>query len=255
MPASFPSLKGRTYLIFGATSGIGRATALALADSGAHVVLTGRREPEGQAVLRDVTSRGVKGLFIKGDVTDEAHIKHAVEQAVSLTGTLHGAFNNAGVELANLPTTEATADAYRRVFDINVLGVLLAMKHEIPALKPGGSIVNTASIAARIGMPGAGIYIASKHAVLGFTRSAALETAKQGIRINTVSPAAIETEMLDRFTGNRHPDAVAYMTNLHPIGRLGKPEEIAHPVLFLLSDESSFVTGHDLLVDGGFTVP
>jgi NAD(P)-dependent dehydrogenase (short-subunit alcohol dehydrogenase family) len=135
--------------------------------------------------------------------------------------------------------------------------VLLSLKHEIPAMLKagGGSIVNNASIAGRIGMAGAGVYIASKHAVLGLTKSAAMETAKQNIRVNSVSPAAIETAMFDRFTGNRNPDAVGYMTSLHPIGRTGRSSEIAGPVLFLFSDAASFITGHDLLVDGGFCVP
>jgi NAD(P)-dependent dehydrogenase (short-subunit alcohol dehydrogenase family) len=258
MPAtSFPSLKGRTYLITGGTSGIGQATAVALAEAGAHVVLTGRRETEGQAVAKEVSAKGVKGVFVKGDVTDEAHLKHAVNTALNLTGKLHGAFNNAGVELIGVNVADSTPEQYHKVFDINVLGVLLSMKHEIPALlqSGGGSIVNTASIAGSIGMAGGGIYIASKHAVLGFTKSAALEVAKQNIRINAVSPGAIETAMLDRFSGNRNADMIAYMTSLHPIGRLGRAPEIAHPVLFLLSDESSFITGADLKVDGGFTVP
>lgn len=255
--SNFSSLRGRTYLVTGGTSGIGEATALALADAGANVALTGRRVKEGESVAERVRAKGVKGVFVQGDVTNEADQARFVAEALKLTGKLDGAFNNAGVEIMGVNTTDATPDQYRQVFDINVLGVMLSMKHEIPALlKNGhGSIVNTSSIAGRIGMPGAGIYIASKHAVLGFTKSAAMEVAKQNIRVNAVSPAAIETAMFDRFTGNRNPDAMAYMLGLHPIGRFGKPEEIARAVLFLLSDEASYITGHDLLVDGGFCVP
>lgn len=252
-------LSGKAALVTGGTSGIGKATVLALAAAGTHVVFTGRRAAEGAAVAEEATRRGsahgVKAKFVRGDVTDERHLEDAVGEAAALRGRLDFAFNNAGVELMGSPTIEANADDFRRVFDINVLGVLLAMKHEIRAMLKGGggSIVNTSSIAGQIGMPGAGIYIASKHAVNGLTKSAALEVAKHNIRVNTVSPAAIETDMMDRFTGGRAPEALSWLTSLHPIGRTGKPEEIAHPVLFLLSDAASFITGQDLLVDGAFT--
>lgn len=254
-------LKGRTALITGGTSGIGAATALAAASAGANVVITGRRVQEGERIAEQIRARGVKGQFVQGDVTDERSIERAVEQAVKLGGRLDLAFNNAGIELAGVNTADGTAEQYRRVFDINVLGVLLSMKHEIRAMLAGSrsdtaaSIVNNASVAGSVGMPGAGVYIASKHAVLGLTKSAALEVAAQGIRINAVSPAAIDTPMFDRFTGDRNPDALNYMTSLHPIGRIGKPEEIANAVLFLFSSASSFMTGHDLKVDGGLTVP
>lgn len=253
----YASLKGKTALITGGTSGIGRDIAIALAKAGTHVVLTGRRAEEGKAVAAQIVSHGVKGVFVQGDVTDESHVEKAVATAAGLTGKLDFAFNNAGIELGGVTIADSTADQYRKVFDINVLGVLLALKHELRVMQKAGagSIVNTASIAGRIGMAGAGVYIASKHAVLGLTKSAAMEVAKAGIRVNAISPAAIETPMFDRFTGNRQPDAIAYMTSLHPIGRLGQPKEVTGAVLFLLSDEASFITGHDLLIDGGFTVP
>lgn len=251
-------LKGKVALITGGTSGIGKVTALALAKAGTHVVITGRRAAEGEAVAKAIAAHGVKGIFVQGDVTNEKDIEKAVSTAVSLTGSLDLAFNNAGVELGNSPTTDATAENYRKVMDINVLGVLLSMKHEIRAMlknnagKGAGSIVNTASIAGSVGMAGAGVYVASKHAVIGLTKSAALEVAKNNIRVNTVSPGGVDTEMLDRFTGNKHPDAMAWMNNAHPIGRIGTPDEIALPVLFLLSEGAKFITGTDLAVDGGF---
>jgi NAD(P)-dependent dehydrogenase (short-subunit alcohol dehydrogenase family) len=256
---SLPGLKGKVALVTGGTSGIGRATALALAKAGTHVVVMGRRAAEGEAVAKEIEGFGVRGVFVRGDVTVEADVEKAVATASGLTGRLDFAFNNAGVELGNSPTVEATPEGYRHVMDINVLGVLLSMKHEILAMmknnggKGQGSIVNTSSIAGSIGMAGAGVYIASKHAVNGLTKSAALEVAKSGIRVNTVSPGGVDTAMLDRFTGNKHPDAMAWMNGAHPMGRIGTPDEIAAPVLFLFSDASAFVTGTDLMIDGGFT--
>jgi len=256
-------LKGKTALITGGTGGIGKATALAAAKAGANVVVTGRRENEGEAVAEQIRKLGVKGLFVRGDVTDEKHIERAVAESSKLGGGRFDlAFNNAGIELGGINVADSTAEQYRKTFDINVLGVLLSMKHQIKAMlaagaasRGGASIVNNASIAGSVGMAGVGIYIASKHAVLGLTKSAALEVARQGIRVNAVSPAAIDTDMLDRFTGNRQPETMTYMTGLHPIGRIGTPDEIASAVLFLFSSASSFITGHDLKVDGGFTVP
>jgi NAD(P)-dependent dehydrogenase (short-subunit alcohol dehydrogenase family) len=254
---STAEFKGKVALVTGGTSGIGKATVLALAHAGSHIVFTGRRAPEGAAVADQAKSQGVKAVFVQGDVTRESDVERAVSEALKLTGKLDYAFNNAGVELGGINVADSTPEQYRQVFDINVLGVLISMKHQIRAmLKSGaGSIVNNASIAASIGMPGVSVYIASKHAVLGLTRSAALEVAKNNIRVNCVSPAAIDTDMVTRFTGNRNPDAMNWLTSMHPIGRMGKPEEIAKPVLFLLSNESSFITGHDLRVDGAFTVP
>lgn len=254
-------LIGRTALVTGGTSGIGRATVLALAKAGANVVFTGRRRPEGEQVAEEAkragAAHGVKVQFVAGDVTDEKHVEHAVRTAEAITGKLNFALNNAGLEWGGIPVAEANTADFHKIFDINVLGVMLSMKHEIRAMMRagGGSIVNTSSVAGSIGMANTSIYIASKHAVNGLTKSAALEVAKNNIRINTVSPAAIDTDMMDRFTGGRSSEMLNYLTNLHPIGRVGKPDEIANPVLFLFSDAASFMTGHDLKVDGGLTVP
>ncbi len=245
---------GKVAIITGATSGIGKATALAFAREGAAVVAAGRRANEGQALVESIRSAGGKAEFVETDVAREADVKRLVEETMSTFGRLDCAFNNAGIESAG-PLPEASVEEYRRVFDINVMGVLLSMKYEIPAMMRtgGGAIVNTSSVAGSVGMPGVSIYVASKHAVIGLTRAAALETARQNIRVNSVSPAAIETPMFDRFAGGVGTERHAQLAAMHPVGRTGKAEEIAGPVLFLCSAEASFVTGHDLLVDGGFT--
>jgi NAD(P)-dependent dehydrogenase (short-subunit alcohol dehydrogenase family) len=251
------TFENKVVLITGGTSGIGRATAVAFAREGAKVVISGRRKTEGEETVALITKAGSKGLFVQSDVSDEAQVKQLVQTTVDTFGRLDIAFNNAGTEGHPKPLTEASAEDYQQVFDINVKGVFLSMKHEIAAMLKtgGGSIVNTSSIAGTVGMAGAGIYIASKHAVNGLSKTAALEVAKQGIRVNIVSPAAIQTDMLDRFIGDESADQKkAYFASLHPIGRVGQVDEIASAVLYLSSPGASFITGHDLIVDGGFTV-
>lgn len=250
------SLKGKVAFITGGTSGIGAETALEFARRGADVVLTGRRKEEGEQVAASVRKHGVRGVFVQGDVSKDADVRRMVEEALKFTGRIDFAFNNAGVEgNFGTPLIEHTEESYRHIFDINVLGVLNAMKYEIRAMvrAGGGSIVNTSSVAGSVGLPGASVYVASKHAVNGLSKVAALEYAKQGVRVNTVSPAAIETPMLDRFTGGDGSDFHKQLAGMHPIGRTGRPEEVAKAAVWLLTSEASFVTGTDLLVDGGFT--
>jgi NAD(P)-dependent dehydrogenase (short-subunit alcohol dehydrogenase family) len=247
------SFQNKVVLITGATSGIGKVSALAFAKAGAKVIVSGRREAEGQAVVAEIKASGGEATFAKADVAVEAEVAALVTKTVETYGRLDIAFNNAGVELTGA-IVDATEVDYRRVFDINVWGVITSMKHEIPVmLKQGaGVIINTSSAAGHVGMAGASVYVASKHAVEGLTKAAALEYAKQGIRVNAVAPAAIETDMMNRFTGGGAEEALSYMRSLHPVGRLGRSEEIANAVLFLASDGASFITGTSLKVDGGF---
>jgi NAD(P)-dependent dehydrogenase (short-subunit alcohol dehydrogenase family) len=248
------SFKDKVALITGGTSGIGRATAVAFAREGAKVVVTGRREREGQETVDLIKKAGGQAIFLKTDVAKEADVKAMVEKTVATYGHLDYAFNNAGIEQLPTPLLEQTEEAFDQIININVKGVWLSMKHEIPQMlkNGGGAIVNMASVAGLIGFPGIPIYIASKHAVLGLTKSVALEYAKSGIRINAVSPAAIETDMVDRFVG-KEGDARQQLASMHPMGRMGKPEEIADAVIYLCSDRASFVTGQSLALDGGFT--
>src|SRR5262245_57352708 len=193
---------GKVVLVTGGTSGIGKATAIAFAKEGAKVVLSGRREKEGLAVVEEIKKAGGTAHFVQADVAKEADVKRLVGETVSKFGRLDVAFNNAGVELTGAITDVTEAD-YRKLFDINVWGVLASMKHEIPAMLKtgGGAIINTSSVGGHIGLPGVSVYVATKHAVEGLTKSAALEYAKQGIRVTAVAPAAIETDMVDRFAG------------------------------------------------------
>jgi NAD(P)-dependent dehydrogenase (short-subunit alcohol dehydrogenase family) len=246
---------GKVALVTGGSSGIGRAAAVAFASEGAKVVVASRRQQEGQETVELIRQAGSEGICIQTDVTKEEEVKAMVDKAISTYGKLDYAFNNAGVEGSLAPLVEQNLNEYNRVFDANVKGLFLSMKYEIASMleNGGGSIVNNSSIAGLIGFAGMGIYVASKHAVLGLTKTAALEVAKSNIRVNAVSPGGIQTDMFERFASS-HEGMEEQMIQLHPVGRLGKPEEIADAVVFLCSDRASFITGQSIAVDGGFTV-
>jgi NAD(P)-dependent dehydrogenase (short-subunit alcohol dehydrogenase family) len=247
--------EGKVALITGGGSGIGRATAVAFAREGAQVVIGNRNVDHGEETVSMIHKAGGMASFQRTDVMVAAEIEMLVKHAVKICGRLDFAFNNAGIEGDLKPTlidhTEANFDA---VMDINVKGVWLSMKYEIPQMLKtgGGAIVNCSSVAGVIGFPGIGIYSASKHAVIGLTKAAALEFSAQGIRINAVNPAVIDTEMADRISDGMNVKKDDLIT-FHPIGRLGRVEEVAEAVLWLCSDKASFVTGHSMMVDGGFT--
>ena len=246
---------GKVAIVTGGSAGIGRATAVAFAREGAKVVVASRRIKEGEETVQLIKRAGSDGFFIKTDVAKAAEVKTMVEKTVATYGRLDYAFNNAGViEPKPGPLVEQTEETFAHVIDINVKGVWLSMKYEIPEMLKhgGGAIVNMSSVAGVISFPGIGIYVASKHAVIGLTKTAALEYSKSGVRVNAVNPAAIETDMLAHVAGG-NKDAMSQMAAHHPIGRIGKPEEIAEAVIWLCSDKASFVTGHSLLIDGGLT--
>jgi len=244
----------KVAIVTGATSGIGRAAAIAYAREGAKVVVAGRRATEGEETVRLLQAQGGEGIFVKTDVSKAVQLKELVERTLQKFGRLDIAFNNAGIEQVPLPFLEQDEETFDQVVDINAKGVWLCMKYEIPAMLKtgGGSIVNTASVFGVIGVPGNEIYIASKHAVIGLTKSAAVEFGKQGIRVNAILPGVVDTDMYQRFAGEK-PEFRAQMTAMHPIGRMGKPDDIADAAIWLSSSKSSFVTGHSLMVDGGYT--
>ncbi|OWK43949.1 glucose 1-dehydrogenase [Fimbriiglobus ruber] len=246
------NFEGKIVLVTGGTSGIGKATAIAFAGAGAKVVVTGRREKEGKQVVAEIERDGGTAAFFQADFSKEIEVKAAVDFVAATFGRLDVAFNNAGVESVD-PLSEITEQKYRAIFDINVWGVLSAMKHEIAAMLKtgGGAIVNTSSTFGHVGAAQVTIYVASKHAVEGMTKCVALEFAKQNIRVNTISPAAIDTDMIDRFAGKEGAARDALIA-LHPVGRLGTGEEIAAAVLYLCSDAAKFTTGTSLKVDGGW---
>lgn len=255
-PISPSYLKDKVALVTGASSGIGRATALQLAAAGAQVAVIARRESEGRETELLIKASGGHARFIRADVTSESDVAAAITAVIGAHGRLDIAVNNAGTEgKFGVMLTEQTEAAYRQVFDANVKGVLFSLKHEITAMLKtgGGAIVNVASMAGSIGFPTAGIYTASKHAVIGLTKTAALEFAPGGIRVNSVSPGAVQTPMADRALGQGESDGKKYMATQHALGRLAAPDEIASAILFLVGPGSSFVTGTDLLVDGGYT--
>jgi NAD(P)-dependent dehydrogenase (short-subunit alcohol dehydrogenase family) len=240
-------------LITGALTGIGRATALAFAKDGASVVVSGRHEDAGQALVAELRNLGAEAEFVQADVRHEDDVRSLVDHTVKRFGRLDVAVNNAGTEGRPGPVTEQTAETYAATFETNVLGTLLSMKHELRVMQPqgNGSIINLSSTMGQRGAPGASLYTASKHAVEGLTKAAALEGAVFGVRVNAVAPGPIDTELLNRFTGNA--DRKAGLIAGVPLKRAGKPDEIAQAITYLASDKASFVTGQILGVNGGKT--
>lgn len=243
--------KNKVAIVTGGSFGIGKATAIAFAKKGAKVVIADLVE-DAEAV-NAIKALGGELNFIKCDVSKAEDVKAMIEKTIATFGRLDYAFNNAGIEGSNGTTQECTEENWDKTIAVNLKGIWLCMKYEIPEiLKQGkGVIINCASVAGLIGFPGLPAYVASKHGVIGLTKTSALECAKLGIRVNAVCPGAIKTPMIDRITGNKK-EVEEQFTGLEPIGRLGQPEEVANAVLWLCSDEASFVTGHAMAVDGGW---
>ena len=248
-------LQGKVAIITGGTSGIGRDTAVLFAEAGAKVVVAGRREAEGNETVDLIRKAGGVGLFVQTDVSKARDIEALVRKTVEKFGRVDTAFNNAGIEGNWRPIVDQSEEEWDHVININLKGVWLCVKHEIQQMLKqggGGTIVNMSSVAGLMGAPAAAPYCASKHGVIGLTRTAALEYAKEKIRVNAVCPAVIESPMEQRLFGE--PEAHKYALSMHPIGRLGTPREIAEAVLWLCSEKSSFMTGHYIVLDGGFLV-
>jgi NAD(P)-dependent dehydrogenase (short-subunit alcohol dehydrogenase family) len=241
-------------LITGALTGIGRATAMAFAREGARVIISGRREAAGLALAAELRAVGAQAEFIRADVRFEADVRNLVEQTVKRFGRIDVAVNNAGTEGQAGPIIDQSVENYEALFGTNVLGTLLALKHEMRVMlsQGGGSIVNLSSMAGQVGMAGASVYAASKHAVEGLTKSAALEGAAAGVRVNAVAPGPIATEMLDRFVGGSEENKSGFLSTI-PAKRAGSPEEIAQTIVFLASDKAQYLTGQSIAVDGGYT--
>jgi NAD(P)-dependent dehydrogenase (short-subunit alcohol dehydrogenase family) len=238
-------------LITGALTGIGRATAIAFAQEGARIIVSGRREEEGRKLETELRELGAEAEFIRADVRHEDDVRNLVDQTVQRFGRLDVAVNNAGTEGKTGPITEQSPESYAAAFDTNVLGTLLSLKHELRVMsaQKSGSIVNLSSTFGRVGAPGASLYVASKHAVEGLTKSAALEGAPFGVRVNAVAPGPIETDMLSRFAGSDERKA-SFAAGV-PLKRLGRAEEIAEAIVFVASDKASFISGSSVPVNGG----
>jgi NAD(P)-dependent dehydrogenase (short-subunit alcohol dehydrogenase family) len=245
--------EGKVALVTGGTSGIGRETSILFARKGARVVVAGRREIEGKETIDLIRRAGGEGIFVRADVSRASEVKALVEKTVAAYGGLDYAFNNAGIEGHWVPIVEQTEDEWDQTIDINLKGTWLCLKYEIRQMLQqgrGGVIVNNASISGFIGSYGSATYAASKHGVLGLTKAAALEVARNGIRVNAVCPAAVESPMADRLFGA--PEVRKKVLGFYPIARFGKPIEVAEAVLWMCSGAAGFMTGQSLVLDGGF---
>jgi len=246
-------MMGRVALVTGAGSGIGRATAVAFSRQGARVVVSDRDAAGGEQTVASIRSAGGDALFVRADVAVPRDVEALVARTVHDYGRLDFAFNNAGIEGRQALTADTSEEDWDRVIAVNLKGVWLCMKHEIPRMLAGqgGVIVNCSSVAGLVGFAQLPAYVASKHGVVGLTKTAALEYARSGIRVNAVCPGAIQTPMIDRVVAAR-PELAAALAAAEPVGRMGRPEEIAGAVVWLCSDEASFVTGQAWAVDGGW---
>lgn len=244
--------QGKVAIVTGGSFGIGRATAIAFADRGAKVAIVDCIEDN--ETLNHIQAAGGEAIFVKCDVSKGADVKAMIEKVMAAYGRLDYAFNNAGIEGASAPTHECTEENWERTIGVNLKGVWLCMKYEIQQMlkQSKGAIVNCASIAGLVGFQGLPVYVASKHGVVGLTKTAALEYAKSGIRVNAVCPGVIKTNMVDRITG-REKEVEKQFEDMEPVGRMGQPEEVAEAVIWLCSDAASFVTGDAMAVDGGWT--
>ena len=249
------SLAGRVAIVTGGGSGIGKAAVMLLAREGARVMIADIDEQAGQETAETIRSQGGESSFFRADVSRESDVKAMAAHTIETFGRLDCAFNNAGIlEDGSPDVTGYSLELWNRVIGINLTGVWLCMKYEIPEMlkQGGGAIVNNASVASLVGLPGATALVASKHGVVGLTKNAALEYADCGIRVNAVCPSFIKTPILEPYFA-AHPEEEAEMVRKEPIGRMGAPEEVAEATVWLLSDAASFVTGHSLVVDGGYT--
>lgn len=246
---------GKSIIITGAASGIGREAAIAFAEKGASVTISDVNESGLKETAEIIEKAGGKVKSAAADVSKEKEVIKLVETAVETFGGLHGACNNAGVGGELAPTADYTVDEWDRVININLRGQWLCMKYQIPAIlkSGGGAIVNIASILGKVSFANAPAYVAAKHGLVGLTKTAAVEYSAQGVRVNAIGPGFIETQMLEQAGLTTDPEAKESIVKLHPIGRLGQPREVADAIVWLTSDEASFITGHTLLVDGGYT--
>ena len=240
-------------LITGALTGIGRATALAFAREGARIVVSGRRDEVGQALVAELRAADAEAEYHRADVRHEDDVKRLVDSTVARFGRLDVAVNNAGTEGEIGPITGQSVENFRATFETNVLGTLLSLKHEMRVMleQGSGSIINLSSVAGQVGFPGAAVYVASKHAVEGLTKSAALEGAAAGVRVNSVAPGPIATDMFERFTGGEAEAKAGFLASI-PAKRAGTPDEIAQTIVFLASDKAKYLTGQNIAVDGGY---
>ena len=241
----------KVVLITGALTGIGRATALAFAKEGARLVVSGRRDDAGAELVKELRKSGAEAEYVRADVRSEQDVRNLVEQTIKRFGRIDVAVNNAGTEGKPGPLVDQTVESYTTTFDANVLGTFLGLKHELKVMIPqkSGSIINISSTLGQKTAPGASIYAATKHAVEGLTKTAALEAAPANVRVNAVAPGPIDTGMLDRFTGSAEKKT-ALIASV-PLKRMGRPEEVAQTILFLASDDASFITGQIFGIDGG----